>query len=451
MMDKEIQKLGNIVKRKDIKSSMSPFQTLPEYKTIYPQVVTQALGELCDEHNRAFSPLVETNREWDSDYLYCTQGTMPVNFAVQIDMVGLPQAFLREATNMSVAVARETLRGKIFEMENSLAWYQFLEKIFSREQEYSFFKKRFLACLVNLRKRFGMPIALLAVTNQKYSAMRELEFGKSDGEPISDAEVFDLSGFDRFFGPTEFRQHVEENRGECQYLLYARTSDPVAKLKNPALVVENSLLSDHSMRRIIKAYALTLNIDAPEMQYAKRINDTKEYMPGMGMAFPVHSEESLFSSEFREHLYARKLYAGFNGTSRLAPEFVRYLQSREIDPMEIESGEISLRAKPLKGTYGCYGHITGKLPVTEFRKELRRELRKRGVYVVQPEMETPVIVNETDGQAYTYIDRNFFSSANGQQSEFLGGFRSLMPLDSIEAKESRIHGNSLTVYAEITT
>ncbi len=450
MMDKEIWALGNIVERRDIKSSMGAFQTLPEYKTIYPQAITRALGELCDEYSSMFVPLVEANREWDSDYRYCMLCATPISFAVQIDMVGLPQTFLDATASMPVAAIREILRDKIFEIENSLAWYQFLEKIFSKGQENSFFKNRYRAYLANLREMFGMPIALLAVTDQKHRAIRELEFGKGNGEPMSDAEVFDLSGFDRLFGPTEFRQHVEENRSECQYLLYARTSDPIAKLKNPALVVENSLLSDHGMRRIIKAHALTLNIDAPEMQYAKRINDTKEYMPMMGMAFPVHSEENLFSSEFVAHLLAKKPYADFNGAGRLASKFARYLQSREIDPRKVESGEISLRAKPLKGTYGCYGHITGKMPNTEFRKELRKELRKRGAYVLQPEMETPVIVNETDGRAYTYIDRNFFSSANGRQSEFLGGFRTLMPLDSIEAKEGRIHGNGSTVYAEIT-
>src|SRR3989344_5185621 len=443
------QTLGPVVER-TMQSSMSPFHVLPDYKTMYPEIVVHALGELYAEYNRAFTSLVEANREWSTDYKHgvASDGS-PVNFAVQIDMVGLPQTFLDMAVDLPVAVVREVLRGRIFEIENSLAMYQFLECIFANDSEESFFKSRFQASLRCLRHRFGKKIALLAVTDEKHVAMRESEFGKKDKELLSDAEVFELSGFDKFFGPVEFREYTTSNRGECDYLLYIRSSDPIAKIKDPGFQVEHPLLGDPEMRKIIKAHALTFSVDAPEMLSAERINDTKEYMLNMGMVFPINSEADLFSPEFAVHLVAEKPYKAFTGTSRLSHQFATYLVEQEgVDPWAVESGTAALRCKPVKGTYGCYGHVSGVLTDGKFRGKLRRYLRQRSGYIVQPEMRIPHITNTTDGAEYMYIDRNFFTIAD-ERPKFLGGFRSLMPAQSTEAKEGRIHGNNDTVWAEI--
>lgn len=417
--------LGHIVESHDIKSSLGPFHILPEYRTIYPNVVIRALGDLYDEYNRAFKPLVDANREWATDYQYCIPDGLPINWVVQIDMVGLPEGFLQTAMHMSMTDVREILRRRIFEIENSVAVYQLLEKFFSRDGRDSFFKMQFRSALAHLREQFGKPIALLAVTDQKYQALRESEFGKNDVEFLSDAEVEELSGFDRLFGPDEFQRHVEENGGRCQYLLYARTSDPVAKLKKPDLAVEHPLLSDPQMRRIIKAHAITFNVDSHDWPIGdvRRINDTKAYMPIMGMAFRITDSADLSSADF-----------------------LAYLET--LDQQEIAAEKVHLRAKPLKGTYGCYGHVRGYLTEGKFRRELRHEMRKRGDYVVQPEMPTPRLINSTDGMEYTFIDRNFFGIVDGTP-QFLGGFRNLMPLDSFEAHEARIHGNGSAVYAEI--
>lgn len=236
-------KLGH-TKEADIRSSLSPFLFLPAYKIYYPDVVIEALGNLYTEYNRAFGCLIEKNREWDTDYQHCMMGPhgSPVNFAVQIDMVGLPQGFLETAADVSENDMREVLRHSIFEIENSLAMYQVMEYIFSSDSRDSFFKRQFRASLDEIRQRFGMPIALLAATDQKYEAMKESEFGKSPQELLSDAEVMQFSGFDRFFGQQEFREYLAYTSGKCNYLLYARTSDPVAKLKKPDVNVEHPLL-----------------------------------------------------------------------------------------------------------------------------------------------------------------------------------------------------------------
>jgi hypothetical protein len=463
LLDQAIQEpqmahLGQIVIRSDIPSltrsrdnelCQATFQVLPEYIATYPQRVIQALANLYAEYNQAFAPIIEANREWGTDYRYgySLDGTS-VNRWVQIDMVGLPEKFLEAANTLGEQEIQNALRSRIFEIENSLARNAFMELVFSRNNQDSFFKRQMRASLDELRQRYGKKIALLAVTEQKYLAMKETEFGKREEEPLTDEYVRELTGFDRFFHPEGFIKHLEENNGSSDYLLYVRSSDPVSKLKDPTVEVEHPLLSDENVRRIIKAYAITFNIDAPRMDPTRRINDTKEYLPIMRMGYAVHTLTDMFTPEFAAYMSSGKPYKEYNGTERLAREFILYLQSQGVDPAMWESGETSLHFKPLKGTYGCYGHIHGPLSDKEFRQQLRKNMGKRGSYVVQPKMQCPVIINATDGKAYTFIDRVFFTS-DGMTYRFMGGFRSLMPLDSIEAKNGRNHGSEHTVWAEI--
>lgn len=453
----ETSALGEIVVRDDIHSLVhSPdgglvpakFKVLPEYKIQYPKVIVQALGKLYAEYNEAFGPLVEANREWGTDYQYCfAPSGAPINGWVQIDMVGLPDAFLREAPNFSETQVREALRGRIFEIENSLAMYQLLQRIFSYGCQDTYFNRQFRASLDNLRKRYGKPIALLAVTEQKYQAMRESEFGKREGEPLTDEEVQRLSGFDRFFSPDEFKEYLEQTRGRCDYLLYARTSDPVAKLKNPDLRVQVPLLEDDYTRRIIRKYAVTFNVDNPGWPKGdrKRINDTKAWMSALGMAYDIYAYEDV-----ENEVMIRDERGKLKRVKRASEGLINYLISQGIDLQEKDPREITLRAKPMQASYGCYGHTRGSLTDDKFRQELRKGLRERGPYVLQPEMPVPVITNETDGQTYTYIDRNFMYTDGQGNYYYMGGFRSLMPINSIEASRGRNHGSIFTVWAEIT-
>lgn len=416
---------GKIAECADIKSSLGPFRILPDYTTTYPQVVVNALYGLYDEYNRAFASLVEANREWPTDYNLCMLDGIPVNWCVQIDMAGLGKTELAKLAAMPETEVRKILRKKIFEIENSIAVYQILERFFPQCGKDSFFKTRFRAILDSLRQRFGKPIALLAVTKEKYDAMLTIEFGINSGEEITDQEVKELSGFDAFFGPQQFLDHLDQGGGKCGYLLYVRSSDPVFKLKKPDSKTDHPLLSEIKLRKIIKANALTMNIDAPEMERGKKINDTKEYMPIMNMAFEFATFEDLYSDEFRA-----------------------YLTSQGIDPVDVISGKMAIRCKPAKGAYGCYGHVFGFLTETKFRKELDKNLRMRGYYIAQPELATPVIADASSGTEYTFIDRIFLGMADGIPW-FIGGVRNLVPTASTEARKHRIHGNSSAVYAEI--
>lgn len=427
--ENEIVACGDIEENKEIKSSLGPFRTLPDYTIIYPKVVVESLCNLYEEYNKSFVSMVKANCESDADYNFCMSDGIPINYCVQIDMVGLSKKELERLSNMSETEVREILRKKIFEIENSIAMYQLLEKMFpgngNGNGSDSFFKTHFRAILEDLRRRFGRSIALLAITEEKYEAMLASEFGGKSGKELTDKEVKDLSGFDVFFSPQQFCEYLSNNNNKCEYLLYVRSSDPLAKLRKPNLVVDHPLLSDSNMRGIIKTNALTLNIDAPDMEYSMRINDTKDYMGEMTMGFLFNSIDDLSSNRFGA-----------------------YLRTYGIALEDVVSGRVAIRCKPAKGAYGCYGHVSGFFTDRKFRKELKRNLRLRGNYVAQVEMETPVIVNSDSGMELTYIDRNFIGMIDGHP-QFIGGVRNLIPAETTEAREHRIHGNSLAVYAEI--
>lgn len=448
----QLAALGQTALRTDVRSTIGPFHYLPEWGEQYPQPVVDALGNLYAEYNDAFAPLVEANREWATDYQYCERSDgRTANYFVQIDMVGLPPKFLRDAASADPMEVARMLRHGIFEIENSVAMYQLLERIYANETGDSEFKTRFRVSLNALRQRFNMPIALLAVTDQKFAAMRESEFGKVDGEPLTPNEVYDMSGFDAFFGPQEFADHVAARGGRSDYLLYVRSSDPVAKLRDPRVAVDAPLLADPDMRRVIKAHTLTYNVDEPGLTPGdpRRINDTKAYAEQMGIAHAVYTGDDVMDPEFVAHLNRRGSISDFTGPNIFSSAAVDFMLSRGVDPSLLASGTVPLRAKPMQGAYGCYGHHTGVVVDRDFRALLRKGVRERGPYVVQPELVTPTVVNESDGREYKYIDRVWMAT-DGTAYRFIGAYRSFMPTDSCEAAKGRNHGSQYTVWGEIT-
>lgn len=420
--------LGHVHVRRDIVSSIEKFHYFPDHKVEYPQAVVDALGDIYGEYNNAFKALVEANREWPEDYQYAFDDDgNPVNFFVQIDMVGLRPDFMEAAAGMDPEELKKALRGKIFEIENSLAMYGLLMNLFAKDGNMSAFERGFRESLDELRERHGKKVALLAVTPAKHEAMRASEFGKKPGEELTDEEVMALSGFDRLFGPDEFEEYLKQNGGECDYLLYARTSDPSDKLKDPTLKVEIPLLENDKTRRVIKANAITFNVDNPTLSPGDpgRINDTKGYLREMGLGYEISSYEDL----------AR-------------PEFHDYLRSQGIDPQDVASGAVLLRAKPAQGFYGCYGHETGR-PNSEFKGKLNARFAAGiGNYVIQPEMPVTRVTNVTDGNTYDVIHRNFMAFTNGNP-KFMSGFGSYLDSRSQEAQNRRNHGSKDTNWVEI--
>ena len=134
--------LGPVAVRTDIASFIGTFNIFREYKVTYTRSVVTALVELYQEYNRSFVPLIAGNREWSTDYRFCTASSAGVNYLVQVDMIGLPHTLLREIASCSPETVREILRHRIFEIENSLATYQMYEKLFAHGSADSIFRIR---------------------------------------------------------------------------------------------------------------------------------------------------------------------------------------------------------------------------------------------------------------------------------------------------------------------
>lgn len=430
------ENLGSTLQRTDIRSSIGPFNIFNLFRVFYPSFVIDALIQLYTEYNFVFKALLERNREWATDYQYCD----PVNFGVQIDMKGLKEKTIAHLSYNDIV---DFIRGNVFEIENSLAMYGMLSELSPG------FRENFRDTLDTLRRRYGFPIALLAVTEEKYQAMKASEFGKQADQVLTDDEVFEISGFDFFWSPSDFLRHLEENGGECKALINVRPSDPISKQKNPKFPVYHPLLSDPKTRRIIKAHSITPNIDDPVWPIGdpRRINDSKMYMPEMGMGILIRDETDIFSPELIRHLFRGHSYSSFNGP-RLNDGFLQsdYLKRMKVNLDLVVSGETKFRGKPAQGTYGCYGHTSGSLSDNKFRGEFRKGLRERGPYILQVEHIPSTVWNTFDGVQYDFIDRMFLGMVNGAP-RLLSGFRDFLPKISVEAQKGRIHGNGQAVWA----
>lgn len=425
LLREETVNLGLVNTRADIRSSLGPFYSFPEYKIRYPEAIIQGLGDLFTEYNLAYSHVVNANRESEHDYQYCIgQNGLPINFFVQFDLVGLPKSFLHFADRFDPQQINSVLRSSIFEIENNLAMYSLMENIFTQGSD-SLFKRNFRFALDQLRNLHGMPVALLAVTEDKYNAVKACEFGKGREEQLLDEEVQEMSGFDKLYSPQQFRQMFYRNGGKIDDLLFLRASHPVEQLKNPHNKARSKLLSHPGMRPIIKQHAITLNVDNPNLPvgHPGLIMDTKGYMPMMGMGDRVETYNDFLA------LADQYLAAGHEG--------------------------MRFRAKPEQGSYGAYGQhrlilLQNSFSDVDFTKgaHLVDDFERRGPYIIQPEKITPVIINQADGVPYTYMDRIIMSYTSGRPV-FMGGFRLLLPVSSHEAQEGRIHGTPSTVHAEI--
>lgn len=422
--------IGRVRPIANVQSTL-PMGRVASHPVRYPAIVVEALRELVGEYNQHFQKLVEANREFATDYRFATnrKGEF-VNLLVRIDMQGLPNSFLKAAMQTDQSVVKEVLRHTIFEFENAPAMYQMLQRMFVQSDQQGVFSLGVRRAINDIRQRHQRPVVLLAVTEEKFEVLRGAEFGKKPGEALSSEEVRELSGFDGLMGPKDFREHLEQHAGRCIPLLYVRSSEPPSRLRDPQAAHRDDLLDDAEIRRIVKENAITLNIDGPSQGSDARINDTKAYLEPMGAAFRIRTPEDIRGAQ-----------------GQLAPAFAAYLEARGVDVDEVARGEKVIRAKPMLGTYGCYGHVRGAVN-GKFIRQLRSNMLKRGEYVVQPELANPTLFNPSDEQTYTYIDRNFLVYSAGE-IRFLGGMRTLMPVDAEEAKQGRIHGSHESIYQQV--
>lgn len=445
--------LWPITQNNTIQTSLAAINIFKDYKVQYPQIVIDVLWELYKEYNDAFKTLINNNRESSQDYQYCCDNDWnPINYFSQIDMTWLPQEFLDHINNgkLSKDEIKAILRSRVFEIENSLAMYQLLERMFTLDCSESNFKKNFRFIIDSIRKKYNKPIALLAVTDEKYLEMKANEFWKNSDDDLSPKEVSELSGFDYLLSPSQFQELAEGYKDDFPYLIFARTSLPVSVLKKPTIESPTSLLNNDVYRSIIKKNSITYNIDAPEFWSDKKINDTKKYLSLMNMAYDIWDRKDIFSDEFNTFLEKWWAYNDYKW-DRLSQWFYDFIISQWVTPEKVALWNTKIRCKPLDESYWCYGHLSFALNDAEKRSRLGKEIKNRWKYCIQIEMNMPEVQNASwDSIQYSYIHRNLFGiDAGSWEPLFMWWVVCYMPIDSKEAEQWRNHWNNKVVYAEI--
>lgn len=387
-------------------STLGPFAFAPECITTLTSTVIDAIGQLVAENAQVSQLFVSRNTEGDPlAYQHCVMpnGVISEPF-FQVDMVATEENLITASEQLDTSTVAEHLRCTIFEFEPSLAMYELIGTFGSG----GMLGENLRQHLDLLRWRHGKPIAILAPTQEKFAAVLATEFGLPLDHGLSPAELAEhvqaVSGFDTVLGPEDFMQHMIDTDGHCHFLLFVRPSDPIAKLRDPHVALEHPLLGHDLLRKIIRRNAITLNIDNPEWSATdpRRIKDSKAALPLMNMGLRVRSQD---------------------------------------DVGELLNGKKSLwRAKPRAGVFGAYGQKIIDPANDAHRQWLGEQLSQRGPYVLQPEMAPLMVIDQSSGQKFLAMDRNFFSMVTGVP-EFLGGLRILIPVESMEAKNGRLHGS----------
>lgn len=405
----------------------------------YPIKIKQALVEIVQEYNAEFANIINKVKISPQDYKYCDGSNFPNSVGVQIDMVALSPEILAACENKDVSLKdiKLFLKRRMFEIENNLASSTFLNAM------NSIFTKSSRITLDRYRESTSKKVYILATTQNKYESIASGEFGKSSPDSVYDQKVLQESGFDGIMGPQEFITMINNN--EELPLFYVRSSLDTCQLKNPNQARTSSLLDNPEYVKIIRQNSITPNVDYPNSK--RKTNDTKEYMTAMNMGYKVESIEDIFNPIFLNILSKPKLKESMT-SDVFNPKFVEFCKLAGVDIKNILDGTIKLRAKPNIESYGCYGHIREQFG-QRFVNQLVKELKSRGSYMIQPEMEIMQLTNIYDGESYKCIDRNFLMADSNGEIKFVCGYRSHLNINTTEAKKNNIHGNDSTIYSNI--
>jgi hypothetical protein len=378
-----------------------------------PCIIKKSFVNIFREYNQVFNRMVQKNIDSSDDYSFNKNGSDErVNWIVQIDLKGLDEEFFHTCVGRSQPEVDISVKSRIFEIENSWAAYSVHASATGPERK-SAYSVKSLEMISGIRMSTNKKIILLALTDEKYLSMLDAELGLTISQQVIPEKVIEFTGFDDFWGPREFINHVENLEDIENYLFYVRSSDPVRKFKDNTVQIVHPLLSVEKYKRLIKSKSLTLNIDNSNWDSldCRKISDSKMYMPTMGLADIIESPEEIETLQNK------------------------YMQTR-------------VRAKPAVGSYGCYGHFSGYLNDKKFRYNLRSGLLKWGKYVIQPEYPPSLVENTGDGKQYAYMDRIFCGFISNHE-EYFGGQRIYIPTDSFEVKKRRLHIVNDSILGEI--
>ena len=394
-----------------------------EHTSQYPEIVKEAIAMIVKEYNQVMGKLITGAKENETDYKYClnpeTGDATPLG--LQVDMIPLPPQFLASCANgdFTLEEIRQAIKYSIFEIENSLGRTNLLEGVSPN------FRQNMRQSLQALRDKHGKEIILLTPTQAKYNGILATELGHTSKEPITPEQVREILGFDGIVGPDNFDPEKLKN-----VLLYVRASLPIADLRKPGSVVEESLFANDDIREYVRARTITPNVDNPNGAEDAKLNDTKAYMTmeNMGMGVKCNSYDDLYKD------------------GAFTDQFLQYLANCEVNPEDVLAGNVEIRVKPLKDSYGCYGQLKGCITDSKFRKKLNKAINERGTYLAQVEMTTMTVQDSNTEVSYIGADRNFVFRKGDEKTTFTG-FRNLIPLDSAEGKKGNAHGGSEMVLA----
>ncbi len=458
-----VPKIPSLFQDKDGLIIQAEFNRFKE-PLIYPLEVVKALEIILQDYSQAFDEVVRLRQGNDGYQPACFNGVYR-NFGYQIDMVGLSLEELEKFTGADPQEIAQILRTRIFEIENSLAMYNLMSGIFSKTRDYShesFFGTNLDSAIKTWEIYYGKPLVLSTTTEGKFRAMLLSEFGLENSSSLTPELVRERTGFSDFLSPEDLQRLIKQSNID-NYILYMRTSYPTFFLKNPNQKVEIPLLEEGHLVQTIRRRAITFNVDdnreamwmfenLSNVRFGydpdcgifiitndgttflpQILNDTKEPLIRMGLVHPLTSPDELFNcEEYRDKGGKKRTRISLN------PEIINNLRTTR------------LRAKPAWLHYGGYGHVGGDFESDETRHELRRQMKKRGMYVLQPEL-PPYVFSHNDN-LYSAIHRIFFAyDPTKKVYKFVGGLFNALAIDSSEVKRGRIHGNRDAVWGQIIT
>lgn len=337
---------------------------------LYPPQILEVLKELFQEYTQVFSRLVQ-NKTKEGNYCLSWQ-----NCFIQIDMAGLPSDFLDMVKQgiFSHQELKEILRKSIFEMENSLAAYSLLRSLWDSQENQ--FWSVMNETLWNIRDEFRSAVVLATLTDEKHAGVLHFDAGiPKDFWWNIQLEIQKNTWFDDVFSPQDLVTAYKEN---SQVILYTRASLDRIWLANPNASTRSWMLDDIEFRKFLRAKSLTYNIDTPD-DAENRLNDTKEYMPDIGMGYIISDIWDIISQDYQAYLSRNKAHEVFD-KEIFTDAMKNFLSQQWLSSEEIESGQGELQCKPLLDTYGGYGQVAWSIRDGNMRSKLTKEMKKRKIY-----------------------------------------------------------------------
>lgn len=409
--------------RYDIPSTLAPFHTFENQRAL-PAGLKDAFTSLLDTHNAVMQRLIASTIENVTDYQYINFGGKIINPFAQIDTRGLPPSFIDELVHVDPATLVHFLRDNVFEVEVSLAMTSMLAEINPT------FAQNFYNGLNQFRMATGKQIAILGVDQDKFEGICQSEYGLSE-PPNNQIYTTCRNGFDAVVGPEGLKALINTYGEDLPYLFYVRPSLSADTLKNNGQR-NPGILHDPELRRIIRAHAITPNVDNPDKPWHGRLNDTKAPQDPMGIALGVSPEDLADLTTFTEKLNS---FLGVKGFSE----------------EQIRAG-VAIRIKPGIDAYGAYGQQVKKNTQQSLWNQVAKLISRSGFAVLQPEMTNPTQVTST-GLVTKYIHRIFVTAPEIAQggNGFMGGYENHIPVDSneVSAGIERIHGNKCAIWRPI--